>query len=235
MESEIKPHFTWLEKGEIQVEWTRKVQHNKTTLIFKLHFITKFTLLKSYKIKMLLTVLGKCKTSLISFSWQISKKNLFTCKDILQDTNYHPSSADSQGTESEALPQVSWKSSYAHILYNLLLLKHPWQLRWLQNKIQSLNMQWCLKHKKGTSNARSRKKSPPWREIWLINKQKREQYGSTLGVHFKEVSVLQSQRIRLKNVRDQLQVSILGRCPPYRESKKVTENWTAGTNSRCPF
>ena len=36
-----QPDLTCPEKGEIQVEWTRKVQHNKTTLILKLHFITK--------------------------------------------------------------------------------------------------------------------------------------------------------------------------------------------------
>ena len=52
------------------------------------------------------------------------------------------------------------------------------------------------------------------------NKGSKEWQGPTLGVHFTDVSILQSQIKGVKNSRDQLYVSILQRCLSYRESNK---------------
>ena len=52
------------------------------------------------------------------------------------------------------------------------------------------------------------------------NKGSQERQGPTLGVRFTEVYVLQRVKIKgVKKGRDQLQLSILQRCPSYRESK----------------
>ena len=58
---------------------------------------------------------------------------------------------------------------------------------------------------------------PSYRES---NKGSKERQGSTLGVRFRDVRLIESQITGVKKGRDQPWVSVLQRCPSYRESNK---------------
>ena len=76
---------------------------------------------------------------------------------------------------------------------------------------------------------------PSYRES---NKGSKERQGSTLGVHFTCVRLIESQIKGVKKGRDQLLVSVLQTCPSYRESNKESkesrDQLSESVLQRCP-